>query len=166
MDILYIDTIIRRCDKAFGSPVSMRVYYPELLRKIHHAGKFIYAYAEEVLGYMALYANNLVTNVAYITLLAVSPEYQGSHIGTNLLVTGMDIARSYGMESCILEVKKTNEKAMRFYQSKGFVFLESKKESFLLQRTLMERETYEHKRKESNLTGNGNEGLRDDQRNV
>lgn len=158
--------MIRKCDKAFDCPVSERREYSDFLKKIHRLGRFIYAYTSEILGYATLYANDPDTHMAYVSLLAVRPQYQGSHIGSSLLMAAGETAKFYGMESCALEVRKKNTKAIRFYQSKGFVFLREKEESLLLCRSLSERETDEYQRKESNFTSDGEGGLRNGQRDV
>lgn len=93
---------------------------------------FIFAYQGNVsIGYCVLYANNSETRNAYISLIAVRPEYQNLHIGKQLIETCLQIAESYGMQTCSLEVRKNNTSAIRFYQRNGFVFQEEKTDSFL-----------------------------------
>lgn len=71
-----IDFVINECDSAFGDPVSHRMIYPDLLKKIHSKGKFIFGYNGLPLGYCAFYANDSEKNTAFISLIAVAPEYQ------------------------------------------------------------------------------------------
>lgn len=127
-----MNLIIGNCDKAFEKPVTERNVYSALLEKIHQKGIFIFAYQGNVsIGYCVLYANNSEARNAYISLIAVRPEYQKLHIGKQLIETCLQIAESYGMQTCSLEVRKNNASAIRFYQRNGFVFQNEKTDSFL-----------------------------------
>ena len=108
----------------------------------------MFAYQTDSIGYAALYANDSETGTAYISLIAVKPEYQNLHIGKRLLRRCFEIAQLYGMRSCSLEVKKSNFRAIEFYRANGFVFLNERKDSFLMQRNLISQEgkTYEYQR--------------------
>ena len=66
---------------------------------------------------------------AYISLLAVSPKYQRLHVGMQLLNTVFEIMRSFGMEHCLLEVKKTNRRAIHFYGKNQFVKKEDREKA-------------------------------------
>ncbi|SCY04391.1 Acetyltransferase (GNAT) domain-containing protein [Lachnospiraceae bacterium XBB2008] len=77
-------------------------------------------YKEGPLGYIAFYANDHVTNMAYITSICVRESFQGIGVGSKLLETALNEAKRQGMSTMKLEVLKSNEKAIRFYISKGF----------------------------------------------
>lgn len=77
-----------------------------------------------MLGYAAMYANDLETKIAYITLVAVKPEYQGRHIGKSLLCACESLARQRGMRGIKLEVSKENDNAIAFYKRFGFQDME------------------------------------------
>jgi ribosomal protein S18 acetylase RimI-like enzyme len=100
--------------------------------KIHKKGKFFFAEANDIMGYCAIYLNDCDNNTAFITLIAVAPEYQKKKVGYNLLNVSLNEAQNYGMTSCVLEVKKTNQNAIGFYKSNGFVFHSEKNESFYM----------------------------------
>jgi ribosomal-protein-alanine N-acetyltransferase len=57
---------------------------------------------------------------AYVTLLAVSPECQKMGIGVELMKAALNLAKSRGMKSVKLEVKKENLRAIRLYERLGF----------------------------------------------
>lgn len=158
-----IDSIIRACDKAFVQPIVERKRYAELLLKIHQKGILVYAHNECVLGYCAFYANDSGTRKAYISLIAVRPEYHNQHIGRRILNSCMNTAVEYGMDSCVLEVRKNNRSAIRFYQANGFVFLSERETSFLMERELASQKgkTDEYQREKSNASCDGKAGLRD-----
>ena len=63
-----------------------KIDFKNFFDKIDANAYFIVAYDENViLGYAVLYANNLETKEAYITLLEVYRAYQGKHIGNGLI---------------------------------------------------------------------------------
>ena len=119
---------IEQCDKAFQQPIMQRSNYRTLFDKIDANAVFIVAYDEDILGYAAMYCNDLETREAYITLIAVRPEYQGMHIGKNILSTCREIALKYGMTTIKLEVRKDNNKAIAFYLKNGFDYIEQRNE--------------------------------------
>lgn len=131
--------------------------YSDLLEKIYNKGIFVSVHKERPVGYCAFYANDIEKHAAYISLIAVDPDYQGMQIGTYLLSSAIDIVRLHNMNTCILEVKKKNLSAIQFYISNGFVFLEEKENSFLMKKELlsMKGKTYEYKGKKSNITCDG-----------
>ena len=128
--------IIKACDAAFEEPVSEREIYPDLLQKICRYGIFAFACQEEPAAYCAFYANDADSLTAYISLIAVKPEYQRLHIGRQLLEYCLKTAADRGMHYCALEVKKNNSSAIRFYQENGFVFWSERKNSYLMRKKL------------------------------
>lgn len=157
----YISSIIKVCDKAFAEPVAERTIYIDLLQKIYRNGIFVFAYQKEPIAYCAFYANDADSKSAYISLIAVRPEYQHAHVGKQLLEYCMGMAIDRGMKYCTLEVKKNNDSAIRFYKANGFVFLSERESSFFMKKELRSQEgkTYEYQRKESNSSRNGKAGL-------
>ena len=107
-----------------------RAIYPVLVEKIHQKGKCILAYNGQALGYCAFYANDSEQKNAYISLIAVAPECQKLHIGTKLLRDSFEMMR--GMNHCLLEVRKNNQNAIRFYKTNHFVMIEEREESYLM----------------------------------
>lgn len=128
--------IIKACDAAFEEPVSEREIYSELLQKICRYGIFAFACQEEPAAYCAFYANDSESLTAYISLIAVKPEYQRLHIGKQLLEYCLKTAVDRGMQFCALEVKKNNPSAMHFYQENGFVFWSERENSYLMRKKL------------------------------
>lgn len=119
------EVAIAQCDTAFHNPVTKRKNYRELFEKIDKNAIFIVGTEvsdriAECLGYAAMYCNNLKTREAYLTLIAVRPEYQRKHIGEKILHGCEKIAWQNGMESIRLEVHKSNKAALNFYERAGF----------------------------------------------
>lgn len=119
-----IDKVIRICDDAFHSPVVKRDNYRELLDKFSSSASFICAYNREVLGYAVFYANDYKSKTAYVSLIAVRPEFQRLRIGSAILNTCQDIAMIHGMHTLLLEVDIDNEKGISFYRRHGFIKVE------------------------------------------
>lgn len=71
-------------------------------------------------GFVAFYANNLVTKIAFISALGVKPEFHRLHIARKLAGYALSIAKSKGMEWFRLEVDDQNTNAISFYESMGF----------------------------------------------
>ena len=115
-----IDNIIKKCALAFDEPVHMRNYYISMLNKISKYADFYAVFCPNVVGYLAIYANNYIDKIAYITLIAVVPEYQNMGIGKMLLKKCEQIAVNKGFKVVRLEVKKNNTNAIMFYKRNGF----------------------------------------------
>ncbi|MEZ0345379.1 MAG: ribosomal protein S18-alanine N-acetyltransferase [Infirmifilum sp.] len=72
--------------------------------------------------YDALYTNpNKVGKRGHIISIAVLPHAQGRGIGTELMVKALDsMKRYYGAEEYYLEVRVSNEVALKLYKKLGF----------------------------------------------
>lgn len=81
----------------------------------------IYLVAEndqcEVVGYCGIWG---VLDEGQITNVAVRPEEQGIGIGYKMLQELISIGRNEGLSQFTLEVRVSNEKAIRLYQKLGF----------------------------------------------
>lgn len=139
MDV--ICSVIEQCDDSFDEPISQRKIYNSLVNKFISSAYFLYACNQEILGYISFYANDLVSKTAFISLIAVKPEYQNRHIGSQLLNECFSIAELKGMKQIQLEVLKRNISAIHFYERNGFSFLcEKSEESYIYQKNLESRE--------------------------
>ena len=66
----------------------------------------------------------LYTKTLRIFSIAVLPEMQGAGIGRQLLNYAVDVARTAKINRITLEVRKSDEKVVRFYRNAGFSFVE------------------------------------------
>ena len=73
---------------------------------------------------IAGYFNDRVGLTAYLTILAVAPEYRGRKMAISLFGEFIDYARINGMKKIKLEVRKHNDIAQNLYQKLGFDFLD------------------------------------------
>ena len=116
----------------------LREDFMQLFGKIDKYADFISAFKNGVAGYAAMYANNLETKCAYITLIAVKPECQHNGIGGQLLKKCETTAIEKGMDKIRLEVLKDNFKAQNFYKKNGFDFEATQTErSFYMSKSLI-----------------------------
>ena len=70
-----------------------------------------------VIGYAGLMS---VLPIADVQTIAVAPEAEGAGIGSALLATLIDEAKSRGAEDVLLEVRADNPRAQRLYRWFGF----------------------------------------------
>ena len=69
---------------------------------------------------LALCSGWFILNELHITVLVVNPLHLRKRLGTLLLSTIIDRAKSLGVNKIILEVKETNEPAKALYENLGF----------------------------------------------
>jgi ribosomal-protein-alanine N-acetyltransferase len=71
----------------------------------------------ELLGYFLLMA---IVDEAHLLNVAVAARMQGQGLGRVLLNQAVACARGLGMESVLLEVRPSNERALQVYQRYGY----------------------------------------------
>jgi len=72
---------------------------------------------EDVVGHVMLVAD---TEGAYELAIFVLQPYQGAHIGTELVRTGLGLAEERGIERVWLSVERWNDAAVALYEKIGF----------------------------------------------
>lgn len=90
-----------------------------------------------VCGFCAFYANNADSREAFISLIAVRPEFQKKGIGRMLINYACEMAKQRGMRTIRLEVNKANEKAKAFYRTNGFAVCQDEKNSIYMNRRIL-----------------------------
>lgn len=79
---------------------------------------FLVAINSGVLGYIGVQE---ICGEAYITNIAVFEKHRGNGIGRALLKAAVDGAKARNCEFITLEVRKSNQAAIKLYESEGFV---------------------------------------------
>ena len=74
-------------------------------------------------GIAVFYANDINEKKAYISLIGIKKEMQGSGQGGWLLSCCEAVAAENGMTQVLLEVDSDNSTAIRFYEKHGYVFV-------------------------------------------
>ena len=121
-------------DKVFNPRISERIKDLEKysLKLYKNAIVMIAKKSDEAIGFFALYANDYKSKIAYLTQIAILPEYQGCGIGKLLLDECIKNAVNRGMDKIRLEVLDTNIQAISFYQRNAFILEgNSKNHSFI-----------------------------------
>ena len=99
-----------------SAPWSERSFRNELE---HAYGIFIVAILNsKVVGYGGIW---LVVDEAHVTNIAIDPEQRRQGIGKRLMVELLEAAKAAGMACSTLEVRASNEAAIKLYEQLGFV---------------------------------------------
>ncbi len=80
----------------------------------------------EVVGYIMA---DLITDFAHISNIAVKSKYRKRGIGTTLLEELIQKTEETGINSLTLEVRQSNEAALKLYKKAGFL-VEGKREKY------------------------------------
>jgi ribosomal protein S18 acetylase RimI-like enzyme len=75
----------------------------------------------ELIGFVAVYCNDIESRVGYVTMLAVSKKYRTNGIGKQLITLTSEFLKANGFRKIHLEIFKTNIKAISFYKTLGFI---------------------------------------------
>lgn len=117
---LMIETDIEQVSEienaTFSSPWSRQDFIDSLIRE---DTIYLVAYEEDkILGYCGLW--NIV-NEGNINNVAVAKEYRGSQIGFKMLTRLIELGNAQKIEAYTLEVRQSNNAAIKLYQKLGFV---------------------------------------------
>jgi ribosomal protein S18 acetylase RimI-like enzyme len=116
--------LLLKYDSDFIPSISERKH--DLMEYAHKLYQYAYVYivAEENnwVGFIAFYANDMVTKTAYIAQIAVDSEKCHKGFGTALVEKCINISKLNGMLEIMLEVNKENRRAIEFYKKIGFIY--------------------------------------------
>lgn len=117
-----LEAFLKLSDDWTDPALSRRVNLAMFAEKILRSGIVVLAVnASKVdIGMAAFYCNDPIKQRAYLTHLAVVPEYRRAGVGKTLIGYAKNYSTSMGMTSMLLEVYNSNDKAKRFYASCGF----------------------------------------------
>jgi ribosomal-protein-alanine N-acetyltransferase len=111
-----IDEILVIESSTHSAPWSRKSFENELE---HKYGVFLVALIEgKVIGYGGTW---VLVDEAHVTNVVVSPEFRGEGIGRKLMNEMLLKARDKGAVCATLELRKSNEVALKLYESMGFV---------------------------------------------
>ncbi len=101
---------------SFLVPWSKATFYSEIID--NQFSRYLVAKNHEgPVGYGGMW---VILDEAHVTTLAVLPEYRQKGLGKRLLRVLMDYALNKGATKMTLEVRKSNEGALRLYEKLGF----------------------------------------------
>lgn len=113
-----LDAVLAIEDASFNNPTT-REWYDEELKRPEVCFVFVLRTAEHPVA--AFCAFWLVVDQAHINNLAVRPELRGRGLGTQLLEGVIAEVAHLGGKELTLEVRESNEPALRLYEKGGFV---------------------------------------------
>ncbi len=111
----HIDEIVAIEESSFSIPWSKVSFQSELLKE--DAYYFVATIDEKVVGYGGFW---YIINEGHITNIAVHEDYRGQKIGSQILDEMIAQKEELWMIGLTLEVRVSNENAIKFYESKGF----------------------------------------------
>lgn len=113
-------------------------YRRRMAEKFAEYGIFFFISEEKIEGFAAFYANDKKERIAYLSMIAVLPEFRDRHIGKRVLEECIRTSIEAGMSEMRLEVNKKNQTAIVFYEKNGFSIIENQigEKSFYMQKVL------------------------------
>lgn len=111
-----IKTVVSLEELAFGDSLGYDMIYNEITSH-SFAHYFVDEIDNEIVGYVGLWIND---EIGQIVNFLVKKDYQNRGIGKTLMTFVMDYFKNNQVHIISLEVRETNEKAIRLYESFGF----------------------------------------------
>jgi ribosomal protein S18 acetylase RimI-like enzyme len=102
-------------------PLTQRVNLNSFLNKLKCKANIVCAWKNKKLGGVSLfYLKETENPVAFITYIAVIPEFWGEGLAGKLLNQTKQLAKNFNKKQVKLEVDKDNKRAIAFYKKQGF----------------------------------------------
>ena len=107
-------------DADFNPPLSSKVVLNEYVSKIISKAELIVrGDSGGIFGMVILYANDICSRSAYISLVGVKSTYRGRGVATDMMREAIAIAKDKGMAR--IGIHSNNNIAIELYKSIGFV---------------------------------------------
>ena len=110
-----IEAVVLIEQESFSIPWSKSAFIDEMSNEKAH-----YLVMEEdnrVIGYGGFWK---ILDEGHFTNLAITPEYRHRGLGKKLIEAMLNYGRTLGIDKVTLEVRETNENALRAYATLGF----------------------------------------------
>lgn len=130
------EAVLNHFDKFMFYPMSQRGNYADIIFKISAAADMLLAYNQNMLGFIAFYANDLKTKRAFVSSITIDTQFRRQGIGKRLFEGAIKVASVKGMEEICLEVDSGNLSAYDFYRTMGLSVIQSSEKSFIMGRKL------------------------------
>jgi [ribosomal protein S18]-alanine N-acetyltransferase len=117
MDQLEDILVIER--DSFPTPWSMDAFEYDLTQN-DMAHYWVLVKDGEIIGYSGVW---IIGNIAHLTTIAVCESFRGNDLGRWLLLTTMKYAGELGARRFTLEVRESNDPAIKLYESAGFRYV-------------------------------------------
>ena len=116
MDLLDIDKIVALEQELFSSPWDKEAFYYEL-EKNAFSTILVLEDELEIIGYIEMW---LLGDQTQITTLGIKKAYQGNGYAKKLMDKCEEITKMMGYVNINLEVRVSNQKAIKLYEKCGF----------------------------------------------
>ena len=116
MDLLDIDKIVALEQELFSSPWDKEAFYYEL-EKNAFSTILVLEDELEIIGYIGMW---LLGDQTQITTLGIKKAYQGNVYAKKLMDKCEEITKMMGYANINLEVRISNQRAIRLYEKCGF----------------------------------------------
>ena len=101
----------------------MEEFLPELRMLTERQMLYIYSHEGEAVGMFKLQPmKHRNSHIVYLGGVAIDPDHAGRGLGTDMIRSAVDLARTKGFKRMELTVATTNERAIRLYERAGFRF--------------------------------------------
>ena len=118
---------LSQCDDDFVQSLSDRVEIDDYSGKIADKATRFEAWTDvDLIGLVAIYANDTESRVAFVTSVSVLPQWQGRGIASKLMRRCIEYVKEICFRSIELEVVSDNVCAIRLYEKMGFVVDETR----------------------------------------
>ncbi|MDP3387958.1 MAG: ribosomal protein S18-alanine N-acetyltransferase [Eubacteriales bacterium] len=117
--------LLRIENRCFENPWTINMLVSEILNPDTH---FLCLWKDdEMLGYISLW---LVLDTANINNIAIDIPFQNKGYGSYLLTKSIEALKSENINEVTLEVRQSNESALRLYRSNGFEIIGVRKDYY------------------------------------
>ena len=116
MEITDIEQVCEMEDMIFGETLGYDMFYTELTLN-PYAYYFVLDIDDEIGGYIGTWIEG---DRGEVINFCIDKEYQGMGFGKMLLSFYLELAKMSEVKTVSLEVRKSNEKAIKLYESFGF----------------------------------------------
>lgn len=113
---------LREVNGDFYPPLSQKTNLNLFAEKMLANAEFFYEQSDSgnIIGLVAIYANDFGKKYAYIPLVVVSPSYRRLGIANKLLLAALDYVASLGNKIQTIGIHTNNSVAVKLYQNIGF----------------------------------------------
>lgn len=125
-----VETFLRAVDRTFPVPLSdKRELHGFAVKLCEKATLCTETDGEKIVAMVAGYTENIVDNMAYISVVATLPEAQGRGLASKLILEFIRLCEAKNIDAVHLYAVPENVAAVRMYEKLGFVRYEKAGES-------------------------------------
>lgn len=117
-----IEVFLRKVDTTFPVPLSQKQNLHDFAIKLCQKATLCAESDEEkIVAMVAGYTENVIDNMAYISIVATVPEFQGRGLASKLIKDFISICEKKSIDAVHLYAVSENTAAIRMYEKLGFV---------------------------------------------